>query len=98
MPMKKTSAPIARLAGLAVTLSLVACSAKTDGPTPTVTSVEPDLVCTAQQDVTLTITGTGFSPVVAVGLTDSPAVLMPQVFLVDAAGVIQVGQRGFEIR
>jgi len=70
---------------LAGALALTAaCSSKTDGPTPTVTSVEPDLICTAQQDVTVTITGTGFSPVVRGGLTDEPWVEMPRVVLVNA--------------
>ena len=39
-----------------------ACAAETGGPTPTVESVAPEVICTAQQDVTLTLTGSGFSP------------------------------------
>ncbi len=70
---------------LAASLFTSACSADTDGPTPVVASVSPDVVCAAQSDVTLTIDGSGFSPLVHGGLTDDPAVIMPEVYLVGPA-------------
>ncbi len=80
-----------RAAALAAALALpAACSSKTDGPTPTVTAVDPDLICTAQQDVTVTITGSGFSPVVRGGLTEDPWVEMPRVLLVSSATTVEV--------
>jgi len=62
------------------------CPSRTDGPTPVIASIMPAPICDAQQAITLAITGTGFSPVVIRGLTDSPAVQMPQVSLVSSSG------------
>ncbi len=73
-----------RLAAVAL---VAACSASLGGPTPIVQSVSPAVICTAQFDNTITLTGSGFSPVVQDGLTSAPSVLMPRVFLVDGAGV-----------
>jgi len=67
-------------------LVCVSCAARDNGPTPAIDGVEPDLICTAQQDVTLTLTGSGFSPAVVDGLTDDPAVEMPRVLLVAPGG------------
>jgi len=75
-----------RRAWLCLLPLIVACASKTDGPVPTIASVMPDPVCTAQHDVPITITGSGFSPVVDDGLTGTPQVVMPQVFLIDASG------------
>lgn len=67
-------------------LGLLACSQKVDGPTPVVTGVAPNLICTAQADTTIEITGSGFSPVVIDTLTDTPSVQMPSVVFVAAGG------------
>jgi hypothetical protein len=76
---------------IAATMSvLVACSDGLDGPTPEVTGVEPNLICTAQQDQIVTIEGSGFSPAVVDGLEDSPQVMMPRVFLASAGGEVEV--------
>jgi hypothetical protein len=69
-----------------VYLAAVACAARDDGPTPVVASVSPDVICTAQGDVTITVMGSGFSPAVVDGLTDEPAVAMPRVYLVGPGG------------
>ena len=67
-----------RFACLAV-LAVVACSSSTDGPTPNIASVMPVPLCDAQRDITVTITGSGFSPIVKDGLTSNPSVVMPRV-------------------
>jgi len=69
------------LVGLAYVIS-ASCASSNGGPTPVVDSVAPDVICTAQQDVTITLTGSGFSPVVVDTLTDDPRVVMPRVYLV----------------
>lgn len=66
----------------ALVLATVSCASRLDGPTPAITGVAPDIICTAQADQTVVITGSGFSPAVIDGLTD-PTVMMPQVFLDD---------------
>jgi hypothetical protein len=61
---------------------LAACTPTRDGPTPVVTSVEPPLVCTAQTTTsTVTLHGTGFSPVVVNGLSGTPLVILPDATL-----------------
>ena len=79
---------VARLVGLValIVVGLTACSSTTDGPTPTIAAIAPAPICDAQQAITLTIAGSGFSPVVIDALTDSPAVVMPRVVFVDEAG------------
>jgi len=75
-----------RRSSLLIAFLACGCPSKTDGPTPVIASVMPAPICDAQQAITLAITGTGFSPVVIRGLTDSPAVQMPQVSLVSSSG------------
>lgn len=74
-----------RSAALTIAI-LAACSSSTDGPTPTISSVMPSPICDAQKMITLTISGSGFSPAVVDGLTDHPRVVMPRVVFVDRAG------------
>ncbi|MGE5181471.1 MAG: IPT/TIG domain-containing protein [Acidobacteriota bacterium] len=62
------------------------CASKSDGPTPTLLGIQPDPICDAQKMITLTITGSGFSPAVDNGLTSSPTVVMPRVVLTDTSG------------
>lgn len=78
-----------KLSGLAFCLGLLAfaCSAENDGPTPAPTAILPDVICTAQSDSLVSITGSGFSPLVVDGLTEGPSVVMPQIVFVDPAGV-----------
>ncbi len=70
--------------GLVLTMLALgaSCAAKDDGPTPEVSGVTPDVICTAQADITITVAGSGFSPVVVDGLTDTPSVVMPDVLLI----------------
>jgi hypothetical protein len=72
---------------LGCALALAACSSKIDGPAPTLASVTPSTITLAVQPATVTLGGGGFSPVVVGGLGDTPAVQMPQVFLINPAGV-----------
>jgi hypothetical protein len=57
-----------------------------DGPKPAISSVMPAAICDAQKDITLTLTGTGFSPEVQNGLTSNPIVKLPTVTLVSSSG------------
>ena len=75
-----------RRSSLLIAVLACGCSSKTDGPAPVIASIMPAPICDAQQAITLTIAGTGFSPVVIRGLTDSPAVQMPEVSLVPSSG------------
>ncbi|HEY6032707.1 MAG TPA: IPT/TIG domain-containing protein, partial [Kofleriaceae bacterium] len=75
---------------LALLSIVAACSSSTDGPTPTITTVAPAPLCDAQHDVMLTITGTGFSPIVRGTLTSAPNVEMPRVVLTGTAGTVEV--------
>ncbi len=75
-------------------LTAAACSSSTDGPTPTITSVMPVPLCDAQHDITVTITGSGFSPIVKDGLTGHPSVVMPRVVLLAAGTPTEVPPAG----
>lgn len=77
--------------------SLVACSARRDGPVPHISSVAPPIVCTAQAPTTITITGSGFSPAVRDALTDRASVLMPQIFLADGGVETEVPAPGVSL-
>jgi hypothetical protein len=75
---------LSRALQLAISLALLvsACARSSDGPTPTVSEVQPSVVCTAQDVTVLTISGSDFSPVVLDGLTDQPRVELPAVSLI----------------
>ena len=75
---------------LALLCLFAACTASTDGPTPAITSVAPMQLCDAQHAVMLTITGSGFSPIVAGALTSSPSVVMPKVTLIASGSSTEV--------
>src|SRR5690242_8449636 len=86
------------LASLCVLAWLAACSSTTDGPAPSIASVMPAPICDAQKMITLTITGSGFSPAVLDGLTDDPRVVMPRVvFVGDGGNEIEVPAEGVSI-
>src|SRR5678816_4076433 len=74
-----------RSAALSIAI-LAACSPHADGPTPTIGSVMPSPICDAQKMISLTISGSGFSPAVIDGLTDHPSVVMPRVVFAGGAG------------
>src|SRR5262249_28239896 len=84
-PMRPPSLSALALA-LAGALALDACASKIDGPAPTISAVAPSTISIALQDASISITGSGFSPVVKDGLTSTPALAMPQVFLIDPGG------------
>lgn len=71
-------------------VAFAACSLKTDGPTPEITSIVPQPICDAQQAITITITGSGFSPAVVDGLVDNPTLVLPRVAFIDASATIEV--------
>lgn len=77
--------------------ALAACSSKTDGPTPRISAVDPVPICDAQRSITLLITGSGFSPAVVDGLTDTPRVVMPSVVFIGSSGEIEVPAAGVSI-
>jgi len=85
-----------RFACLAV-LAVVACSSSTDGPTPNIASVMPVPLCDAQRDITVTITGSGFSPIVKDGLTSNPSVVMPRVVLLAGTTPTEIPAAGVSL-
>lgn len=72
---------------LAVVLTTGACTAKLEGPTPTPATVGPALVCNEQLSTEVVLSGSGFAPLVESGLTDTPALVLPQVTLVRTSDV-----------
>src|SRR5215510_6161160 len=66
-------------APLVAVLLVAACSESLDGPTPSVASVAPNLICNAQFPTTLALMGSGFSPAVVGALGDDAGVAMPKV-------------------
>jgi hypothetical protein len=67
---------------------LFACSHGFDGPTPVIKGVSPSVICNAQIDTTVTITGTGFTPVPEHVLTKMSMLVLPSVTLTDATGKV----------
>src|SRR5688572_10590081 len=59
-------------------LVLAACSHEIEGPSPTVGTIDPGLVCNAVT-TTLTLTGAGLSPLAVDALTDDPKLALPTV-------------------
>lgn len=78
-------------------LAICACSSSTDGPTPKVDSVAPSPICDAQKAITLTVTGSGFSPEVIDALTSAPKVLMPRVVFSGGGGSFEVPADGVSV-
>ena len=64
----------------AVSALMVGCAEEMKSPTPSLTSVSPSLVCSEQLTTTVTITGSGLSPVVTEVL-DKAALELPQLKL-----------------
>lgn len=81
-----------RLAALSASsmLLLIACSEELGGPDPETTGVEPNPICTAQEDQVVTIDGEEFSPAVVEGLRDSAEVEMPRVYFAGPDGEKQI--------
>jgi hypothetical protein len=72
-----------------VAAALVGCSHELSGPTPSVQSLEPSLVCTEQLTTPVIVHGDGLSPMAENALTKSPLLALPQIGLVrtkDLAG------------
>src|SRR5215813_3340189 len=57
------------------------CSHELSGPTPTVSSLDPTIVCTEQLMTDVKIMGTGLSPLGEDTLTDKPLLALPKVTL-----------------
>ncbi len=71
----------ARFSRSLIALALVAaCSHKLDGPTPQIDSLDPALVCNAVT-TTLTVTGSGLSPLAIDALTGDPKLAIPSITL-----------------
>lgn len=58
---------------------LAGCSKKLTGPTPTLSPVAPDALCTEQLTTPVSLTGTNFSPVLVDSLTKGPKLVLPSV-------------------
>jgi hypothetical protein len=82
---------------LLLLVMLGACASTVDGPSPTISSVAPTPICDAQHATSLTIKGTGFSPIVRDGLTDHPSVVMPRVLLVGGSASTEVPVAGVTV-
>jgi len=52
-----------------------------EGPSPVVASAEPGLVCTDQLTTTITLTGSGLSPLAIDALTEDPKLALPTILL-----------------
>ncbi|HET9551336.1 MAG TPA: hypothetical protein VFP50_00070 [Anaeromyxobacteraceae bacterium] len=65
---------------LVLSLLLAACSKKMDGPAPTLTSLNPDVVCNQQLTTGVTVAGTGLSPTVESAAKDK-LLYLPKVTL-----------------
>ncbi len=64
-----------------------ACGADRQGPSPKIERVEPNVIHTANQDATVTLIGTGFSPAIE-GALDDPRVMMPKIELIGQDGTV----------
>ena len=71
---------------IALLFIFTACGSGKGGPTPDVMTVTPDTICTALRPNTLTISGSGFSPIVEGGNIKPPWVVMPEVWFVPPEG------------
>ena len=74
------------------------CSRQLTGPTPTVSAVAPDALCTEQLTTSLAVTGTGLSPVLVDSLTKAPTLVLPTLALeqeVDLTGAAASGTTTF---
>lgn len=65
----------------ALVVFLVGCQPRLEGPTPVVSAVDPELLCHDQRESTLTLTGSGFTPVEIDALTDAGSLVLPEVSL-----------------
>jgi hypothetical protein len=63
-------------------VTLAACERKLTGPSPVVTAISPRAVCVGQVATEVSISGTGFSPLVSDGLLQSATVNLPAISLV----------------
>jgi hypothetical protein len=66
---------------------MTACTHKLEGPAPTITALEPPLVCNIVRTRVM-LTGTGLSPLAIDALTDDPRLKLPEISMqrVDASG------------
>lgn len=63
------------------------CSRKVEGPVPVPVVASPQVVCNAQLDTWIRLSGSGFSPVPVESLTDGPKLALPQVTLKRSADI-----------
>ena len=69
------------LAGLPLLALTSACSQELSGPEPSVSAVDPPLVCTEQLTTSVAIDGSDLAPTVFDALTDGDRVILPQIDL-----------------
>ena len=62
-------------------LFVAGCGHEMEGPSPVVASAEPGLVCTDQLTTTITLTGSGLSPLAIDALTEDPKLALPTILL-----------------
>src|SRR5688572_12426677 len=82
------------LAYLSLALQALACSHELDGPAPTVSGLDPSIVCTEQLVTPVKINGAGLSPQAEEALTEDPLLVLPKVTLrrtADLSGGAQTG-------
>ena len=68
------------IAKSALLFALIACSHELDGPEPSLTALDPNLVCNVVT-TTLTVTGAGLSPLAIDALTGDPKLALPTITL-----------------
>ncbi|MEK7705338.1 MAG: hypothetical protein AAB426_10295 [Myxococcota bacterium] len=68
-------------------LAVVACSHQKDGPKPTLSGLEPGIVCVEQLTTDVVVSGTNLSPEVNDGLTNDPQLVLPSLTLLPEAAL-----------
>src|SRR4026209_2825392 len=82
MPFQHVVLARRRRAGILLIVALTsACSEEMESPTPALTGADPALVCNAQLTTTVTLSGSGMSPVVIDSLTGDPGLRLPNLGL-----------------
>lgn len=80
-PVFRSFRPLTMACALAGMLA-TACGHETDGPTPSVAQLEPQLVCVEQLTTEVTIHGEGLSPTLFDSLGANPSVQLPRISLI----------------
>ncbi len=85
---------------LVISLGFVACSHQVDSPAPSVSSIEPSLVCNAQRvspDAIVTLNGDGFTPMSRNVLAEPSVLVLPSVTITKTQDLSGGAATGTEI-